>query len=704
MTARAATRRRTATALFGMSVVLLAVSLALTTLQLLSGGPLPPTVASPTSGLIFVAAGLVFCVVGALIARRQPGNTIGWLVLVVGTCFSVVLVTSTYVDWTVANQPESIERAAWVNALFGWTWVPAVGLMATFVVLLFPDGRLPGPGWRWLAWASGLVIAMISLLMIISPAAFSDTALQGVANPLAVALPIPVTGDDVFLVLLACIVASAVAAVMRYRRAGGLERHQLKWLAGASCAFVAFFCFGNLTAVVTPSLADDPVPAEVINHLLPVAFCAFPLAIAAAVLRYRLYEIDVVISRTIVVAALSTFITIVYVAIVVGIGQLVDVGDEPNLALSLTATAVVAVAFQPVRERVRRWANRLVYGERATPYEVLSRFADRMGGTYDASQLVPVMARTVGQGTGAARVDIWLRGDEGFVRAASWPGEAVVTSPGSVASLAELSDERVVPVRHGDDLLGGITLTMRAGEALAPAEDRLLAEVAAQAGLVLRNVRLIEDLRASRRRLVAAQDEERLRLERNLHDGAQQSLVALTLMLRMTRSRVTGARAGATLDRAGDELQQAIIELRELARGIYPAVLAERGLGPALTSLAERSAIPVVVEDRVSGRLPADVERTFYFVAAEALAGAQASEIVDIRVARPEAAATLEITGVPDTGDDMIWLRDRVAVVDGTVTQGDSDGGPLVFTVPVPAEHAAPQRPDAAVAAAGVAS
>src|SRR5439155_25604859 len=203
---------------------------------------------------------------------------------------------------------------------------------------------------------------------------------------------------------------------------------------------------------------------------------------------------------------------------------------------------------------------------------------------------------------------------------------------GHIRSVLPMSDggqmavadaDTAIPVRHQGELLGVIGVKKSPGEAVSPAESKLLADLASQAGLVLRNVRLIEELRTSRQRLVSAQDEERRRLERDLHDGAQQRLVAISLALRMARNLVDpekDAALGERLTMAAEELTRALSELREFARGIHPAILTERGLAPALGSLAERSTVPASVDSTMDRRLPAPVEATVYFVTSEALA------------------------------------------------------------------------------------
>ncbi len=259
----------------------------------------------------------------------------------------------------------------------------------------------------------------------------------------------------------------------------------------------------------------------------------------------------------------------------------------------------------------------------------------------------------------------------------------------------------MVPVRHHGDLLGAITVVKPTGEPVTPAEDSLLNDVAAQAGLVLRNERLIEELRSSRQRLVSTQDEERRRLERNLHDGAQQSLVAVALMVRMVRTRL-GAdddTAGAALDRASEQLALAIDELRELARGIHPAILTDRGLGPAIGSLAERSPVEVVVDYQLDERPDEVVEATLYFVVAEALTNiakyAHATHAT-VTVTRAADLLTVEVSddgigGADHTrGSGLRGLADRVAVADGSldIHSPPGSGTRLTCTVPVaPAPH-----------------
>ncbi len=627
----------------------------------------------------------VFCfpVVGVLITHRHPRNTIAWLMLAIGVLWSWSAFADSYVLYAVVTSPGGLPNPAVMGASEEWIWVPAIGLMGTFLILLFPDGHLPSPGWRAVAWVSAATTAVATMSVMLRPGPMADLSVPGLNNPLGVGpLKEVLAWSSASLILFPlCILASAVGLVVRFRRSRGVERLQLKWLATAG-AFVALLYLVAMFASLGPG-KSSPAPGWVpaVQDAAMVSFGVIPIAIGVAILKHRLYGIDVVINKAVVFGTLASFITAVYVAIVVGIGSLVGRGDRPNLALSIAATAVVAVAFQPVRDRVHRFANRLVYGARATPYEVLSEFGDRMGGTYDAADLLPTMARTVAQGVGASQVDVWLRIRSRFVCEASWqPGDAGRTEgpPAAVDDMSGLKGDRVVPVRHHGELLGAITVVKALGNPITPVEDKLLDDVAAQAGLVLRNVRLIEDLRSSRQRLVSAQDDERRRLERNLHDGAQQSLVSVALMMRMMRARLgsDAVQAAEMLEEASQQLGLAIDELRELARGIHPAILTDRGLGPALKSLTERSPVPVVLHDNLEERLGGTVEATLYYVVAEALTNvakyAEASEVT-IAVGLSDDAVVLEVSddgaGGADSskGSGLRGLSDRVAAVDGTL-------------------------------------
>src|SRR4029077_10512657 len=306
---------------------------------------------------------------------------------------------------------------------------------------------------------------------------------------------------------------ACAAIVVRYRGATGEVRQQIRWLAFVGVVFTVELVVG----IIVTALAGDNTK---LGDLLGSIFFAvwfltllggIPIACGIAILKYRLYDLDVVVRKTVVFGLLAVFITVVYAAVVSGVGALIGGHDA---TLSFVAAAVLALAFQPARERARRLADRLVYGQRATPYEILAAFSSRVGDAYDAGDVLPRMAQVLASGTGATSATGWLRVGAELQPIATFPEGA------------EPARDHAVDVVHQGTPLGELSVSMPPSDPFGPAKEKLIQDLAAQAGLVLRNVRLIEELRASRERLVAAQDEERRRIERNLHDGVQQQLVA----------------------------------------------------------------------------------------------------------------------------------------------------------------------------------
>ena len=394
-----------------------------------------------------------------------------------------------------------------------------------------------------------------------------------------------------------------------------------------------------------------------------------------------------------VYAALAAFIGVVYIALVAGIGAAIGQRDKASLGLSILATAVVAIAFQPVRERVQRLANRLVYGKRATPYEALSAFSGQLAGAVAAEDLLPRVARVLAEATGALRTQVWLRAGDGLRLEAAYPAdgqnehgrrlEAVSLPPDGLPALPGVT--MAFEVSHRGERLGALTLTKRPGEALTPTEGRLAAQLAAQAGLVLRNAGLTEqlrermaELRASRKRIVEAADGERRRLERNIPDGAQQQLVALSVMARLAETTMDSDKEGARalVAQAQADADDALENLRDLARGIYPPLLADRGLAAALEAQARMAPVPVTVQAGGIGRYPQEAEAAVYFCALEALQNvakyAGASQAA-IWLAGPDEALEFSVTddgagfdpGRAGHGTGLQGMADRMAALGG---------------------------------------
>jgi signal transduction histidine kinase len=666
--------------------------------------PVPGTTGPNQGDILFTLMTSGFSPVAILILARQPRNLIGWTLMAIGLFWTEPL--ASYGEFALSR---GLPGGLVSIAVAGPLWAPPIGLMGTVLLLRFPNGKLLSPRWKKVEWLAAFAISVTVVAILLLPGDLAEEGYPGVANPLGVDALTPFLNawQPAILLIPATILASAVSLVMRFRRSTGVERMQLKWLTTAAAAVAVIYTVAILASIQHAwGTTTTPTWVAVIQNVATSSFVLIPIAIGFAVLRYRLYDIDVVINKTLVYGAMAAFITAVYVAIVVGMGR--AVGSERNLGLSILATGLVAVAFQPVRERVQRFANRVVYGKRATPYEVLSEFSGGVAQAVATEELLPRMARVVTEGVGVARADVWLHVGTELIREATWPEangqqrSAVSVAPGGdVAAVPEA--DASVPVRHQGELLGVIGVKSASGETMNPAKTKLLEDLASQAGLVLRNARLIEELRTSRQRLVTAQDEERRRLERDLHDGAQQRLVAISLALRMARGMVrpdSNPQLGTRLDQASEQLALALSELREFARGIHPAILTERGLVPALASLAERSTVPATVKSSIDRRFPASVEATAYFVVSEALANvAKYSKATTVIVRSDVSGDTLNVTVADDgvggadmsRGSGLRGLSDRVAAVGGTLEMESppGKGTTLRCSIPLPPESSA---------------
>jgi signal transduction histidine kinase len=569
--------------------------------------------------ILIPALQLISGTVGALIASRHPGNAIGWLFLWMALGWGIsglgTAVAALAAGGVIAVSP-AVRVADWFGA---WALTPGIIIPVAFLFLLFPDGHLLSRRWRWVGIAAIVGVCVAAAEVALSPGPIEDAVILG-ENPYAVGSEEVwgAAGGLGWIVAILSVVASAGAMFRRFRRASGEDRQRIAWLAYGSIVVAVLFLTAAIGFFTFGAEGADPVMATVVlPSIIVLALLVIPTVTGIAMLRHRLFDIEMVVSRTVVYGVLAAFVTLVYVGIVVGVGALV--GSRGNLLLSILATAVIALAFQPIRDRARRMANRLVYGKRSSPYEAMSEFAERVAGMYSLEEVLPRMARIAAEGTGAELVEVWVLVGGRFHREASWP-ERDGSAHAAVARSA-ISGDRVVEVSHRGEDLGAIAVTMPRNEPLSPAGERLLSDLASQAGLVLRNVRLIEELRASRQRLVAAQDEERRRLERNIHDGAQQQLVALSVKLRLAENlaRKDADKAAELMAQVRAETQQALEDLRDLARGIYPPLLADQGLAAAVDSQARKAVIPVAVEPDGVGRYPQEAEAAAYFCVLEAL-------------------------------------------------------------------------------------
>jgi signal transduction histidine kinase len=653
-------------------------------------------------GLVVVAM-----IAGIMLARR-PHHPISWVLSGTAISGAVAAVSAAALPGEVSDAPR------WqvvLGVMDGPARIVFLFTLLCLVPLLFPTGAPPSPHWRWVAWVGISDTVVLSFLFMFQEELCTDisdgTCLVPIDNPIGIpGLPDPefVLGGAFFGVFAVTTLAAAVSVVVRFARSRGVERQQLKWFTLNIPLFVLTVLTGEFLWV---DLLGNPEPPFILRADL--LFLSIPATIALAILRYRLYDIDLVISRTFVYGALAVFIAGVYVAIVVGVGGLLGTGDEPNRVLSIAATALVAIAFQPVRRWLQQLANRLVYGRRATPYQVLSEFSRRLSATDE--HVIDQVARSLADGTSAQSAAVWVRSGDRFQRSTVWPEDSLHPEPVSADTDQIPGADRTAWVMHDGERLGALALTFPRGQQPTPLDERLLSEVAAGLGLALRNSllvadlrRRVEELRESRRRIVAAQDGTRRQLERDLHDGAQQQLVALKVKLALARrlAASSGAQqASEVLEGLNTEAESAIQAMRDLARGIYPPLLEAEGLGPALAALARKAPLPVSLEAPGIGRYPRQIESTVYFCIVEALqntARHARAHSAHIRLGEEGGELVFSVrddgTGFDPTatspGNGLVNLAERIDALEGRLEIRSAPGEGTTITGSLPVEALVP--------------
>ncbi len=409
-----------------------------------------------------IAAGAgAFAVVGALIVARR-GNAVGWTLLGIGAGFVITIFTGSYAVAAV-SRPSGLPAWKFVAWIGMWLWIPTAGAIP-LLLLLFPSGRLPSRRFSPVVWIGATGVALATLATALNPIRFEINGAVTLDNPFGLggsaSLLSVLIGVSAAMIFPASALAVA-SLVVRYRSGSGHEREQIKWLAYVTITDAAILIIGIGSSTVCASCDQGSVGDAMFAVFFLIFALGIPAAVGAAILRHGLYDIDVIINKTVLYGLLAGFFTVVYAAIVVGIGT--AVGNRSNAFLTMLAAVTAALAFQPVRQRARHFANRLVYGKRATPYEVLSEFSERMAGTVAADEVLSRMARILGEGTRARRAEVWLRLGSDLRRAAVWPAgdrgtPERVAIPGE--ELPHLAADLSAPVRHQGELLGALAVTM----------------------------------------------------------------------------------------------------------------------------------------------------------------------------------------------------------------------------------------------------
>jgi signal transduction histidine kinase len=639
---------------------------------------------------------LGYLTMGAVVASRTR-NRLGWLMIAVGAGFLVTVLGQETATYGLRTSPGSLPRLVVDAALIceNVGFVPSL-LPIPMLLAVFPTGRVPSRRWRWFPPALIVGFGLVAVGSILKAGPLDVNPWVQPQNPTGIPSITGAAGALLAITGIATLVLSLLSVVIlivRFRASRGEERQQLRWLAS-----VAGLSIVAVAAAFATSVGLGPGETTFLNNaawlvLLLALGWGVPAAIGIALLRYRLWDLDVVVRKTVVAAIVVVLITsLALVALtVVGTAFVGPVSDSsPSFLL---AGIAVGLAFWPLRRLAKRISDRVVYGGRATPYDVLTEFSDRMSETYSTEDVLPRMAAIVADGTRAERVRIWVLLGREMQPAAAWPPESADDDTLAIA-LGDGSFE----VRHQGELLGAITVSMPAADPMNPSKEKLIRDLASQAGLVLRNVRLIEELRASRRRIVSTQDERAKTLERNIHDGAQQQLVALAVKLRLAEgtARKDPERTASMLSDLQIEANEALENLRDLARGIYPPLLADKGLPAALEAQARKSPLPVDVRADGVDRYPQEVESAIYFCTMEALQNiakyAEAS-LASVELSQEDGHLTFRVSddgrGFDATtrsyGTGLQGMADRLDSIGGTLEVNSSPGGGTTVVGRVPA-------------------
>jgi signal transduction histidine kinase len=617
-------------------------------------------------------------VVGALIVSRLPRHPVGWLLLITSGSAVIDAAARIYATDGLYLHPDTLpgpEYAAWIAE---WSWFPAMVTMLTFVPLYFPDGRLPSSRWRPYAIGLGVWLALTTVgyaLYPTEPIDFPD-AEPVVGVPAAIVLAVGMLATPL------AVLVSFASVVVRRRRAVGIEREQLRW-----------FLYACSVAVVGWTLLFLPWPSENGFGWLGVVLSHGPVllllaAIAIAILRYRLYDIDLVINRTLVFSALTAAAIGVYALVVVSISHLTTAG-RVEWRGSLMVVALVAIAAYPLREWLQKRVNRLMYGDRDDPARAMSELARRVSDSLTPAALLPAIAETIGRALRLPYVAVELPAGDAEISFGSGSGPV----------------ERFDLVHQGGSV-GTLLVGQRAdNEPFSAGDRRVLEDLARQVAAAAHAVLLSRDLQESRERLVLAREEERRRLRRDLHDGVGSALAGLALQAGNARKALPDSpeEAERWIRPLEDGIRATVADVRRVVDDLRPPALDELGLAGALSQRASTiSPSAVVTAELDDTPLPAALEVAAYRIAAEALANvARHTEAGHVTVSLDGRSSTgllrLEVSddgpGLPaqlTPGVGLRSMRERAEEVGGRCEiRSASGGGTFVYAelpVPPPAE------------------
>ena len=552
--------------------------------------------------LLYPAVSMSFAVLGVLLTTRRPEHRVSWLFAITGLWGALGALTFAYAYTAVVAEPGSLPGgmvAAWFDN-WGWT---TLALPPALLLVLMPDGHLASRDW-WPVPAAVIVGVILGSIGVSASPTFELHGEVPIDNPVAHwgGTPIAVVGIVGAILTVAGLIAALAAFIVRLRRSTDEERLQLRW--------VGFSLGLAVPLLIAGSVLWDLVP---VARVLPaLAFLALPLGITVAILKYRLYEIDLVVNRTLVYGLMTLGVIGCYVAVVAGVGA--TLSTRGDFLLSVIVTAVVAVCFQPARQRVQRLVNRMMYGDRDDPYAAIAKLGRALASSVQLNTVLSSVVDTIGQTLALGYVELRVVSARGT---GQYEVAAAYGSPDS--------DLLIVPLVHQGATVGELRLAPRPGERLRERDHRLISDLAPQVAAAAQAVALTRELQDARQRIVELREEERRRIRRDLHDGLGPALAGLTFTLEAARNLtpVDVERADALLVSATEQVQTMIGDVRRLIYGLRPPTLDQLGLAASIRALAAQestSATTVEVEAPATiPPLPAAVEVATYWIAQEAL-------------------------------------------------------------------------------------
>lgn len=558
----------------------------------------------------------VWIITGALIVSHHPRHPVGWLLCAGLFTPAIDMFAAGYAAYDTyvfsGSLPGVYLALIWIKLAY----LAPLGLIAfTLIVLLFPNGRFLSPGWRKVAWSAVGALLVFLPLQAVEPGLADPYFLPTRINPLGVSASFwaflkPLMWTS-FSILVLCYGAAIISLVIRLRNSSGDVRQQIKWLifpAGLYAIFLMLFLIGIAKA--------DEAIIGISIAIGQLAATGMVISIAFSILKYRLYDIDIIINHTLVYGALSAIVVAVYILIVGGLGVVMQA--QGSLLISLLATGLIAVLFQPLREWLQHRVNRLIYGERDDPIEALSRLGKQMEVALPSDQVLPVLVKTIAQTLRLPYVGITLKGQS------------------DISFGQETENPIAFPFIFQGETTGVLHASPRSpGESFSSAETRLLQNLARQAGVVVRNAQLTADLQRSRQTLVTAREEERHRLRRDLHDGIGPTMAGLTLKLDVARDLVSSGLESGNKDELGEavqllgelkiQTQETVQNIRHIVHTLRPPSLDVLGLIPALQAHLGQVATPRSLNIQMTTapqsfpRLSAAVEVAAYRIVLEAV-------------------------------------------------------------------------------------